>query len=310
MISEDLKKAARLIKNGSLAAFPTETVYGLGADASKDEACLSIYEAKGRPSFNPLIIHVHSLASAERIAEFDEKALKIAEAFWPGPLTLVLKLKDGAGISKIATAGLGTVGVRIPSHEKALALLAETGAPVAAPSANISGYVSPTEASHVEKDFGKNLFVLDGGKSVRGIESTILDLSEGKPSLLRSGFIGKDSLEKFLGEEISDIKGGKIKAPGATEKHYSPKSPLRLNATSLMEGEIGLDFGKAIFSPTSLNLSPSADLVEAAANLYSFLRLLDEEAGSKGRRGIAVAPIPNTGLGAALNDRLSRASFI
>jgi L-threonylcarbamoyladenylate synthase len=298
-MSNDLQKAANLLLEGNLVAFPTETVYGLGADATSDIACAKIYKTKGRPSNNPLIVHVATIEEARKIAIFHIAAETLAAKFWPGPLTLVLPLKPDVKISEIVTAGLQTIAIRIPSHETALELIRATGKPIAAPSANPSGYVSPTTTSHVRKNF-PDLFILEGSNSEYGLESTIIDLTS-KPTILRYGFITPESLSEALGRMvIYNHSYEHIKAPGMLAKHYSPRAHVRLNATSLEEGEIGIGFGDTDFD---LNLSKSGDLIEAASNLFNMLQIADGQA-----KQIAIAPIPAEGIGLAINDRLSRAA--
>jgi len=293
-----ITKAAHLLSSGNIVAFPTETVYGLGADATSDEACAKIYQLKGRASNNPLIVHVPSIEEAREIAVFNQQAETLATKFWPGPLTFVLPLKRDAKISKIVTAGLNTIAIRIPSHEIALELIRATGKPIAAPSANPSGYVSPTTTNHVLSNF-PDLYVIEGSNSEYGLESTIIDLT-GKPTILRYGFITPESLSKALCEEVVYNHGYEyIKAPGMMAKHYSPRAHVRLNATELQDGEMGIGFGEIDFD---LNLSKAGDLVEAAANLFDMLQKLDKQT-----KAIAIGPIPDKGIGLAINDRLRRA---
>ncbi len=295
-------KAISLITSGEVVAFPTETVYGLGADARNDIACRKIYELKSRPSNNPIIVHVASQEDARKIGEFNEIAEIIAANFWPGPITIVVPLKQESGICKTVSAGLKTVGIRMPANEIALELIRKSGSPIAAPSANISNYVSPTESSHVLEAFGDNVYVLDGGKSTYGLESTIIDVTTDKPRLLRYGFITPDTISKLIGGPVDFIETTDILAPGMMKKHYSPRTKLRLNATILnSDEEIGLGFGDIDLG--EYNLSKSGDLAEAAANFYSMIRLLD----NKGAKSIAVATVPNIGIGLAINDKLERA---
>jgi L-threonylcarbamoyladenylate synthase len=295
--------ATDLIAKGKLVAFPTETVYGIGADASNDLACKAIYTLKGRPSNNPLIVHVSSVVDAERVARFNESAECIAENFWPGPITLVLPLNDESLLSKTVTAGLSTVAIRMPSHKIALEFIRSTGVPIAAPSANPSGYISASRAEHVRNHF-PDLFILPDDDSMHvGLESTILDLSTNEPTILRHGFITADVISRVLDRDVKYYASSSdIKAPGMLLKHYSPKASLRLNATSLRDNEKGIGFGEIQLG--ELTLSKSGDLVEAASNLYNMLRILDR--GVAG--AIAVAPIPNIGVGLAINDRLRRAT--
>ena len=299
-----LARAAQLLAGGELVAFPTETVYGLGGDARSDRAVARIYEAKGRPSFNPLIVHLPDLIAVERIAHVEPKARMLAQAFWPGPLTLVLPLRDGAGISPLVTAGLPTVAVRVPAHTLSQRLLRAFGGPLAAPSANPSGRVSPTRAEHVLEGLaGRIAAVLDGGACAVGLESTIV-LADSDPVLLRPGGLPVEALEAALAEPMS-VGGdaGKPTSPGQLASHYAPDAPVRLNATEGREGEVLVGFGPV---KGKLSLSESGDLVEAAARLFQSLRDADKMAGPGGR--IAFAPVPERGLGRAINDRLRRAA--
>jgi L-threonylcarbamoyladenylate synthase len=297
-------QAARLLAAGELVAFPTETVYGLGGDARSDLAVARIYTAKGRPSFNPLIVHLPDLESVSNIAEIGPNGLALARAFWPGPLTLVLPLKAGAGISPLVTAGLATVAVRVPANPVAQRLLRAFDGPVAAPSANPSGRVSPTRAEHVLDGLsGRIAAVLDGGACSVGLESTIV-LADPDPSLLRPGGIAVEALEAALGAALRQADPGeKPVAPGQLASHYAPEAGVRLGALAAQDGEVLVGFG-----PVSgqLTLSESGDLVEAAARLFQTLRDADRLAGPGGR--IAFAPVPETGLGRAINDRLRRAA--
>jgi L-threonylcarbamoyladenylate synthase len=297
-----LARAAALLARGGLVAFPTETVYGLGADARDDRAVAGIFAAKGRPAFNPLILHVADLAAAQAIGRFDARAERVAAAFWPGPLTLVLPLRDGAGISPLATAGLATVALRVPAHPVARALLAAFGGPVAAPSANPSGRVSPTTAAHVVAGLsGRIDAVVDGGACGVGVESTILGL-DGPAILLREGGIAAERLAAVLGETPRAAEAGaRPVAPGALASHYAPRGVMRLNAAGAEPGEVMLGFGPVA---CDLNLSKAGDLTEAAANLYACLHRLD----AMGADRIAVSPVPEAGLGRAINDRLRRAA--
>ena len=296
--------AASLLAEGKLVAFPTETVYGLGGDARSDLAVARIYEAKGRPSFNPLIVHLPDLAAVEKIAILGPKARDLAQAFWPGPLTLVLPLKEGAGISPLVTAGLPTVAIRIPAHPLAQRLLRAFGGPVAAPSANPSGRISPTRAEHVVDGLqGRIAAVLDGGPCAVGLESTIVH-ADPDPTLLRPGGVPVEALEACLGQPLAiGGAGAKPTSPGQLASHYAPEAALRLNATEPQPGEILVGFGPV---KGTLTLSETGDLVEAAARLFHALREADALAGPQGR--IAFAPIPETGLGRAINDRLRRAA--
>jgi L-threonylcarbamoyladenylate synthase len=311
---QDVETAAAALKAGGLVAFPTETVYGLGALASDATAIAALYAAKGRPRFNPLIAHVADLAAARRVAELDETALKLARAFWPGPLTLVGMRAPGAQVCDLATAGWPTVAVRVPAHPLARALLTAVGAPVVAPSANVSGKVSPTTADHVLEGLGDRIAgVLDGGPCPVGVESTIVGVAEGHQVLLRPGGLATDRIELILGRPLlrSEEVGGKPIAPGQLASHYAPGAALRLNAVAPRPGEGWLGFGPeprpdALHDGPALNLSPSGHLTEAAANLYAHLRALDAMMGGKGV--IAIAPIPEEGLGEAIADRLRRAA--
>jgi len=297
-----LARAAQILRDGGLVAFPTETVYGLGGDATNSRAVAAIYEAKGRPRFNPLIVHVADLAMAERFARFDTRARALAAAFWPGPLTLVLPLADGAGLSPLVTADLDSVAIRIPAHPVAQALIRAFGGPLAAPSANPSGKVSPTRADHVAQGLaGRIAAILDGGPCAVGVESTILGLT-GAAALLRPGGIALEALEALIGPVALHQPGDGITAPGQLASHYAPAAPLRLNAQPEPD-EVHIGFGPG---PATLNLSPASDLAEAAANLFHMLREADRLAGPTGR--ISAAPIPDHGLGRAINDRLRRAS--
>lgn len=303
-----LAQAARVLREGGLAAFPTETVYGLGADARNDTAVARIFEAKGRPRFNPLIAHVPDLAAARRLAVFDARAEALAAAFWPGPLTLVLPLRADAGLSPLVTAGLDSVALRLPAHPVAQALLAAFGGPVAAPSANPSGRISPTRAAHVRDGLGPRVdAIVDGGSCAVGVESTILSLLGPAPVLLRPGGLTAEAIEAHLGTPLGEDHGdGRApRAPGQLASHYAPRARLRLNALAAAPGETWLGFGPGC-EGAALSLSPAGDLVEAAANLFHMLRRADDLAGADG--AIAVAPVPATGLGRAINDRLARAA--
>lgn len=303
--SDGLTHAARLLRGGALVAFPTETVYGLGGDARNDRAVAGIFDAKGRPRFNPLIVHVPDLAMAQEFGLFDDRALALAAAFWPGPLTMVVPLQQGSGLSALVTAGHETVAIRVPAHPVAQALLRAFGGPLAAPSANPSGRVSPTRATHVLQGLsGRIAAVLDGGACAVGVESTIIGL-DGPPALLRPGGVAVEELEGLLGQSL--VQGGsetKPNAPGQLASHYAPRGVVRLNATDPGRDEVMVGFGPC--AGATLNLSETGDLVEAAAALFHCLRLADDLAGPNGR--IAFAPIPETGLGRAINDRLRRAA--
>ena len=301
-----ITRAAKVLRAGRLVAFPTETVYGLGADATNERAVAEIFAAKGRPRFNPLIVHVCGLAEAEALAVFDERARKLAALFWPGPLTLVLPRRGDSGLSLLACAGLDTVAVRAPAHDVAQALLRETDRPIAAPSANRSGRVSPTEALHVAEELGERVsLILDGGRTPVGLESTVLDLSDGPPVLLRPGGFTSEQLTEFLGT-IAAPAAGQPKSPGMLASHYAPSLPLRLEAVGARPGEALLAFGREVppgFAEV-IWLSRTGDLVEAAANLFAMLHRLDRPSFT----GIAVMPIPEQGLGRSINDRLRRAA--
>jgi L-threonylcarbamoyladenylate synthase len=300
-----IRSAAELLKAGQLVAFPTETVYGLGGDATNERAVAEIFAAKGRPRFNPLIVHVPGLAEAEALAAFDDRARRTAGRFWPGPLTLVLRRRGDSGLSLLASAGLDTVAIRAPAHEVAQALLRETGRPIAAPSANRSGRVSPTEAAHVFEELGDRVgLILDGGRTPVGLESTVLDLSGEAPALLRPGGVTLEQLTELLGP-IAAPAAGQPKSPGMLASHYAPSLPLRLEVVGARPGEALLAFGLAPpgFAEV-LWLSRTGDLAEAAANLFAMLRRLDRPPFT----GIAVMPIPEHGLGRAINDRLRRAA--
>jgi L-threonylcarbamoyladenylate synthase len=306
--------AATCLAAGGLVAFPTETVYGLGADATNATAVAKLYEAKGRPSFNPLIAHVPDLLAAERLAVFDQAARRLAAKFWPGPLTLVLKKRAGCAVAELATAGLDSIAVRVPSHEVARDIIRKLGRPVVAPSANRSGHVSPTIAQHVLDDLGGRIdLIIDGGPTHVGVESTIVALLD-RPLLLRPGGVPRDDIRIVLGTDLEDVPVSGMDpdvliAPGMMASHYAPRTKLRLNATSVNAGEAVLAFGPnlppgAERAVSVLNLSPAGDLVEAAANLFSDLRTLD----SADATAIAVMRVPMEGLGEAINDRLARAA--
>ncbi|MCV2888106.1 L-threonylcarbamoyladenylate synthase [Ruegeria aquimaris] len=296
-----IARAAELLRAGELVAFPTETVYGLGGDARDGRAVAAIYAAKGRPSFNPLIAHVADVGTARRYVTWTEAADKLASAFWPGPLTLVLPLREGHGISDLVTAGLDTLAVRVPAHPLAQALLAAFGGPVAAPSANPSGRISPTTAAHVHAGLdGRIAAVLDGGSCGVGLESTIIGLN-GDPALLRPGGLAAEEIEAILGRPLArHATGDAISAPGQLLSHYAPRGAVRLGASAAQGNEVLLGFGPMACDE---NLSASSDLTEAAANLFAALHRLDATG-----RPIAVAPVPDHGLGAAINDRLRRAA--
>jgi L-threonylcarbamoyladenylate synthase len=307
--------AARLLAGGGLVAFPTETVYGLGADAGNGEAVARLYEAKGRPSFNPLIAHVADAAAARRLAQFTPQAERLAAAFWPGPLTLVLRKRADCPVADLATAGLDTIAVRLPAHPLARRILSAFGRPVVAPSANRSGHVSPTTAAHVLADLrGRIELVVDGGRAPMGLESSIVACVEA-PVLLRPGAFPRSAIEKVVplaepaqGARATDDDTALL-APGALPSHYAPRARLRLDATSVQAGEALLAFGAipipgAEAAAMTLNLSARGNPIEAAANFFSHLRALD----ACGAATIAVMPVPRRGLGEAINDRLTRAA--
>ncbi len=301
--------AAACLRAGGLVAMPTETVYGLAADATSDAAVAAIYAAKGRPAINPLISHVLGIETAREHAIFGPDAETLARAFWPGPLTLVLPVASTCRISLLARAGLDTVAIRSPSHETARALIDAAGVPLAAPSANRSGAVSPTTAAHVAADLdGRIDWILDGGPCRHGLESTIVGCLGGRPQLLRAGAITREAIESMLGSAIDTTSPTRTapNAPGELASHYAPKAELRLGAASASADEAALDFGDSLRGGTKarLDLSPSGDLIEAASHLFSYLRALD----AAGVARIAVAPVPEHGLGAAINDRLRRAA--
>jgi L-threonylcarbamoyladenylate synthase len=304
----DLDRAAALLRDGSLVAFPTETVYGLGADATDDKAVAAIFDAKQRPTFNPLIIHVIDAAAAARLVRFDERAEALAARFWPGPLSLVLPRLADCPVSLLASAGLDSLALRIPGHPLPRALIRAVGRPIAAPSANRSGRVSPTQAEHVLDELdGRIAAVLDGGTCRVGLESTVLDLTTARPRLLRPGGVSLEELQAALGPiEIAGDDDAAPKGPGMLPSHYAPSLPLRLDATKVGPSEALLAFGKG--APKGAKetrwLSRSGDLTEAAANLFAALRALDRPDFT----AIAVMPIPAQGLGLALNDRLRRAA--
>lgn len=304
IVTTDIALAADALKRGELVAFATETVYGLGADATNGKAVAAIYEAKGRPSFNPLIVHVPSVEAAMQLGQLNEDARKLAKAFWPGPLTIVVERAEGCPASELVSAGLSSIAIRVPGHEGARKLLDAAGLPVAAPSANRSGQISPTRPEHVLAGLeGRIWGVLDMGACTVGLESTIVSCLDDEPVLLRPGGISHEQLEAVLGKPLrsgADNASAPV-APGQLESHYAPNARVRLNATSAREGEVMLGFGPV---EGAMNLSPSGDLKEAAANLFAMLHALD----AQGAATIAVAPIPGEGLGAAINDRLKRAA--
>lgn len=296
-----IEAAAALLRAGRLVALPTETVYGLGGDATNGRAVAAIFAAKGRPQFNPLIVHLASAAEAPALARWSDAAGRLARAFWPGPLTLVLPRADDCPLAPLVSAGLDSVALRVPAHPVARALLRATGRPVAAPSANPSGRISPTTAEHVLAGLsGRIDAVLDGGPCAVGVESTIVGLTP-EPVLLRPGGLPQEEVEAVLGAPLARHGGAGIAAPGQMASHYAPRAAMRLGATRARAGEVHLGFGAV---GGDLNLSPAGDPTEAAANLFAHLHALD----AQGTARIAVAPIPETGLGRAINDRLRRAA--
>lgn len=302
--------AGEHLRAGRLVAFPTETVYGIGADATNGEAVAGIFAAKGRPRFNPLIVHVPGLAAARAHAVVTPLAEKLAAAFWPGPLTLVLQKRPASPLSDLVSGGLDSIAVRVPDHPVAQALLAAAGRPLAAPSANRSGRVSPTQAAHVAADLGAHVaMILDGGATAHGLESTIIDARGNAPVLLRPGAVTAAAIEAALGCRLTRAEADSARptAPGQLASHYAPQARVRLDARDVRDGEALLAFGPDL-PPTRgapvVNLSPRGDLIEAAANLFAALRTLD----ASGAATIAVMPIPATGLGEAINDRLRRAA--
>ncbi len=311
---ENLTRAGELIREGRLVAFPTETVYGLGADATNDRAVAEIFAAKERPRFNPLIVHCPDREAAAGVVVWDDRAERLADRFWPGPLTLVLPRRPDCPISLLVSAGLDTVAVRVPAHALALALLAAAERPIAAPSANRAGEVSPTTARHVHESLGERpAMILDGGPCRIGIESTVLDLSRPDAALLRPGGVPHEEVEAVIGPLAKtgsgvEARGEGPRSPGQLTSHYAPRLPLRLNVRAPRPGEALLAFGRptpsGVTMGTGMNLSPSGDVTEAAANLFAMLRALDRPPHT----GIAVMPIPETGLGEAINDRLRRAA--
>ena len=323
-----IQKATQFIKSGGIVAFPTETVYGLGADATNEEACKKIFKMKGRPFINPLIVHIANIEQAESIAEFNEDAYKLCKQFCPGPLTIVLNLQKNHNIASTVLAGLSTIALRMPSHPVALELINRSGTCIAAPSANPSGYISATETSHVKEHFSlEEIYILESLSSLRGaiatwqsheindiiygLESTIIDVTSNEPTLLRHGFITLESLELVINKKIKISNSlMEIKAPGMLDKHYSPNTKLRINAESLKSNEIGLNFGDSkLIGSYNLNLSEDGNLIETARNLYSMLRKLDNYAILNKNLTIAIAPIPYINIGFAINDKLKRASY-
>jgi L-threonylcarbamoyladenylate synthase len=306
---EWIAEAGQMIRSGALVAFPTETVYGLGADATNGEAVARIFEAKGRPTFNPLIVHVLGLEHALIIGTFSPMARKLTEAFWPGPLTLVVPRSPTSDVSDLVSAGLPTVALRSPHHPVARALLSEAHRPLAAPSANRSGHVSATSAEHVGADIGnKAALILDGGPTTLGLESTVVSLVGEMPILLRPGAVTAEAIEEVINARLTrrEETGSQLTSPGQLASHYAPRASLRLNAYDWKPDEAVLAFGAITEHPAHafINLSASGDLIEAAAHLFAALRTLD----ASGAKSIAATPIPPTGLGEAINDRLRRAA--
>tara|TARA_R110002096_G_scaffold415163_1_gene616725 strand:- start:116846 stop:117814 length:969 start_codon:yes stop_codon:yes gene_type:complete len=305
--NETFDLATKKLADGDIVSFPTETVYGLGADATNSTAVAKIYAAKNRPSINPLIVHLSDAKKADLYVHINPTAQKLADNFWPGPFTMVLPLREQSGLSDLITAGLDTVAVRVPMNNVAHKLLQKFDGPIAAPSANKSGNISPTTAAHVDGEFGDELdMIIDGGACDKGLESTIVQIDESGITLLRPGNITPKDIEKVTGQaiQINDQPTDNPVAPGQLKSHYAPNTKMRLNAAKQGPAEAYLAFGHNSNTENSLNLSPSGDLVEAAANLFSMMRELDR----LNLEAIAVAPIPNTGLGIAINDRLERAA--
>ncbi|MBM3504802.1 MAG: threonylcarbamoyl-AMP synthase [Alphaproteobacteria bacterium] len=307
-IQSTIEKAAALLREGDLVAFPTETVYGLGADATNDRAVAKIFAAKARPQFNPLIIHVPDLAAAQALGALDERARRLAERFWPGPLSIVVPRRPDCPVSRLATAGLDTLALRAPDHHVAQALLRAAGRPIAGPSANVSGRLSATTAAHVAKDLGRHVnAILDGGPCRIGLESTVVACLPARAWLLRPGAVTTEQISAVIGPLDAAPANDPERSPGQLLAHYAPTLPLRLQASSPKGAqEALLAFGERTppgFSKV-LNLSPTGDLVEAASHLFAFLHELDQPEFS----GIAVMPIPERGLGVAINDRLRRAA--
>ncbi|MBX3486377.1 MAG: threonylcarbamoyl-AMP synthase [Candidatus Paracaedibacteraceae bacterium] len=298
---EILEQACHLLAAGDVVAIPTETVYGLAADATNDQAVAKIYAVKERPQFNPLIIHCHSAQQAKQYVDFDARAEQLAHEFWPGPITFVLNRRQDSDISFLASSGLDTLAVRIPAHPMAQALIKAYSKPLAAPSANLSQTISPTSAVDVRASLGSRVpLIIDGGNTRVGVESTIIDLTENVPVVLRPGGVSLERIQEVIGT-VTLGGHGAIKAPGMMERHYAPSVKMRLNVLAPLPGEKYLGFGDMV---CDLNLSSSGNLEEAAAHLFRMIRELDQS----GTVAIAVAPIPNHGLGLAINDRLQRAA--
>jgi len=306
--ADSVARAGRLLRAGQLVGLPTETVYGLAGDATSDRAVAAIFAAKDRPAFNPLIVHVAEAAEARRLVEFDSRAEALAARFWPGPLTLVLPRRAACGVSLLCSAGLDTLAVRLPAHRVAQAVIRAAERPLAAPSANPSGWVSPTTAQHVAAGLGTNVaLVIDGGPCGVGVESTVLDLTGPSPVLLRPGGAPEEEIEAAIGKLARPpAEAGRVKSPGMLASHYAPHLPLRIGAREVEPDEALLAFGSDVpkGARMTLNLSPSGDVMEAAQRLFDYLRRLD----ASGARGIAAMPVPERGLGRAINDRLRRAA--
>ena len=305
---KNLQQAAETIKNGGLVAFPTDTVYGLGANVYDGKAVASIFEAKGRPTFDPLISHIAEIDFLKEYASTDERVIDLAKHFWPGPLTFVLKRKDNLSSLDLVCSGLPNIAVRMPNHQLALRLIKAAGVPIAAPSANRFKCISPTTAQHVQESLGDKVdMILDGGPCKIGVETTIIDLTTPHMVMLRAGGLSKEELEDYTGEKVYISHGdpNKPSAPGQLLKHYAPRMPMRINVSEgdVKEDEFFIGFGKV--KKANLNLSPSGNLNEAAANLFAYMRIAETHGEYK---GIAMSPIPQTGLGLAINDRIRRAS--
>lgn len=304
--------AADIIRAGGLVAMPTETVYGLAADATNDAAVAKIFAAKDRPRFNPLIVHVSGAAMAARYVERNRRAEALMDAFWPGPLSLVLPRRADSALSYLVSAGLASIALRAPNHDTAQALIAAVDGPLAAPSANASGRISPTQPGHVRQSLGDRVdMILDGGPCAVGVESAIVKINENGAVLLRPGGLAREDIEAALGAPLGDpAPTGAPQAPGMLASHYAPAAAMRLNADAARAGEAFLAFGDRVddAAPASLNLSAAGDLAEAGANLFAHLHALDAACRAKGLHTIAAAPVPQRGLGEAINDRLKRAA--
>ena len=304
---QGIARACGLLEQGELVALPTETVYGLGADARNNQACAKIFEAKGRPTFNPLIVHVADLAQVAQIAEVTDTARILADRFWPGPLTLVFRLRPDHVLSPVVSAGLPTVAIRIPNHPVAQNILRRFGGPIAAPSANRSGRLSPTSAEHVAQSLGNRIAaIVDGGPCPVGLESSIVDASQKPAKLLREGGIAQEEISALTGALVSDLTPGRVAAPGQMSSHYAPNAPLRINQDLSDPTRLRIAFGP--IEDADFTLSEQGDLREAAAALFSILHHADAELALRGKTGIDVASVPQKGLGLAINDRLMRAA--